>query len=1315
MTHPQPHPQASPHSIILNSTSEHDPLSDHSNLNRPRFPDSLRLYTSFQQSTLASPYSPASGTPLSAPPLFGPSEPYINPILLKRRSSLSTTYSPEPPLKPWHGGPGQTTVSGGGGPQGRQITLGTTGGQNSTSGIAGGTGNVPQSEPMSSGAADSITLGQLKQMVKGVSRERQTVYDFPSLHPYPPHMLPPTTSSETAGVDSDTLINELDEFYSYVEVPGVLEGRDTWGDDEDLTSPSLRQSSNHKPGSTKNWSQWAREKIRNPIPWTEADPNLQKSYIIHLLDRLEDKDPEIRFDAARKILYIAQGTFSHSTSRDHHVHLVTHNARVLREAGALEAVFAALKGVGGRHDWISSLPEAPEASMGGSMPGPCLHPQDRQAFLEEINGELAIHLAVLYFMVEVFRGEDAWGEELMGLDPPLPIYMFGLVAGLREKNAKGYPVKKLLLLLWKSMLATLGGMRDVDRVKCMVRTIESLPPDNLTPASSFKVSPMDFHTFRKEIVAKYPTYVSSDVSEMCLGRIAAAAAPTPIRPNTMYHPANSSIPHDPSVHTKAHYNHNLQPGTPAPTPPPSPQQKPKKQQFQTDQTRPFVLPFSPANAKLTSSGHPSLVPRSIDEAGELYRSHLRISTELWQTWKVREEFMADESGLARVEAAADAKSAKHKDRDPVQGVTNRISTLSIDPNPFDSNHVDTESSLPDSLQMLVDLEAKIRCDVATANRLQDHSTSERLKQDVLDVQRLQRVELIYRSILPQLQSAVIVLLKLLLATVTANTNAGNAHDAEQPKPLPTIEDIDILRHREITSKAVSAILILSLKWFKTSHVMKFHYLAQLLVDSNCLLLILKMFGLQEVATQVKTKNECEEYNFFRYCALHGSRSPNRVHPDESNLQPNFSPIITKTTRTGDEEVELITDYSWRNFFAAINFVHILQKLTKGRIHRILLLVQYKSSAILKRILRANQPTLQLYVLKVIKSQIPYCGRKWRQANMKVITAIYLNCRADLRDEWLLGVDLDGDVEDSFPQEQALRSLLSFYNCKHYGAFAPHLYRRPSAMAADAGPSQLNAGWTQADRPGAAGAAHPISSQPSSETDAFPPVRSFYDNTRALDATSTIDGFLEDFEVESLFYPHYSVNSNGLLERNADAATSAWSRLGELLGDFDDISDTESIASIGYLGGEFGGEGGNAEAGEMGEDQFSGRAEWEHLSRETITALEEERKTSEQLHQQGSPSKMLRRRKSSEQKSPALRPVVLDGREEEEEEDPQVAIEREFCSLNATSLDTSLINSPVGVNGPASPHCSPHFGPQSPRSPVHHGGPAVDEVELIFGE
>ena len=83
---------------------------------------------------------------------------------------------------------------------------------------------------------------------------------------------------------------------------------------------------------------------------------------------------------------------------------------------------------------------------------------------------------------------------------------------------------------------------------------------------------------------------------------------------------------------------------------------------------------------------------------------------------------------------------------------------------------------------------------------------------------------------------------------------------------------------------------------------------------------------------------------------------------------------------------------------------------------------------LKRILKVQHPMLQLHVLKLIKSQVPFCGRKWRQckwisymtrhdlidrrtANMQVITAVYLNCRPDLRDEWLTGVEVD-DVSDS---------------------------------------------------------------------------------------------------------------------------------------------------------------------------------------------------------------------------------------------------------------------------------------------------------------
>jgi hypothetical protein len=43
-----------------------------------------------------------------------------------------------------------------------------------------------------------------------------------------------------------------------------------------------------------------------------------------------------------------------------------------------------------------------------------------------------------------------------------------------------------------------------------------------------------------------------------------------------------------------------------------------------------------------------------------------------------------------------------------------------------------------------------------------------------------------------------------------------------------------------------------------SDILKFHFVAQLLFDSNCLLLVLKMFGLSDVHASVSSNNECED-------------------------------------------------------------------------------------------------------------------------------------------------------------------------------------------------------------------------------------------------------------------------------------------------------------------------------------------------------------------------------------------------------------------------------------------------------------------------
>ncbi len=142
--------------------------------------------------------------------------------------------------------------------------------------------------------------------------------------------------------------------------------------------------------------------------------------------------------------------------------------------------------------------------------------------------------------------------------------------------------------------------------------------------------------------------------------------------------------------------------------------------------------------------------------------------------------------------------------------------------------------------------------------------------------------------------------------------------------------------------------------------------------------------------------------------------------------------------TTEQPAEPITDLSWRNFFSSINFLRIMQKICKHKAHRNLLLVQYKSSNILKKSLKIPQPELRLYTLKLFKNQVPYCGRKWRQGNMRVITAIYLHCRPELRDDWLAGSDIDAEVEEALPLEQALRALTHWHNIKRY----------PDAMGAD---------------------------------------------------------------------------------------------------------------------------------------------------------------------------------------------------------------------------------------------------------------------------
>jgi hypothetical protein len=184
--------------------------------------------------------------------------------------------------------------------------------------------------------------------------------------------------------------------------------------------------------------------------------------------------------------------------------------------------------------------------------------------------------------------------------------------------------------------------------------------------------------------------------------------------------------------------------------------------------------------------------------------------------------------------------------------------------------------------------------------------------------------------------------------------------------------------------------------------MKFHHLGQHLLDTNCLLLVMKMYGMQDVSMTVMARTESPNHkcasseparrtranrapdSFFRYCLLNLSKNPQPLRTEDYLSGTPARRTVTRTIRLPNgselnEEIDMLTEFSWRNFFSTINFAKIMQKLSKGMMHRIRMLVHYKSTAILKRILKVQHPILQLHILKLIKSQVPYSGRRWRQS------------------------------------------------------------------------------------------------------------------------------------------------------------------------------------------------------------------------------------------------------------------------------------------------------------------------------------------------
>ncbi|EXJ93542.1 hypothetical protein A1O1_01934 [Capronia coronata CBS 617.96] len=902
----------------------------------------------------------------------------------------------------------------------------------------------PPAPPPQTDPTDSLSLPQLRQLVSQFPKTEQRAYAFQYR-------------------DTDSFESEIDEWFHYTELE----------QDRDYLLVSLE-------AFEQKWRDFCQDQdIPEDTTWITVSQDQRLHFLASLVHDLQDSDYATRVTALACVYYILTGAWSTTCDFE------TKQAPNENESGSQSedacTNAAQIQWMHKGADMIQQSSIIPQlytcliqaAKADSTNPAPIEEGGEANdgAFGENEYQEVSLCLSSFYLLVESSRvrsdtkpGQDI-RRSIASLQPNFLVFLARMISRLRWDDSYNIPLMHALQLFWKSILLVFGDVTE------HLETIKSIlqPRDDPFSADAahpvLTASPLDYHMFRQEITSKYPAYnpplplipLETDQKTMLPPLPQRSSRPDTIpgvsSPGTGGGGTHGSIFHQP-VHI----------ATPAPSPPPSPigpgGKAAKKQNYQTNQNFPFLYPplddsSNVIGGKGSTEFQDSMVgkkwggsdvPRSIIEAGELFASRMRMTRAMRQLWRERDLFMKYERGWT---GAMTTIGEKDGDGDPLTEDEKGIDSLD-DP------------------------------------QLRD---------------RMHAVEEFFRDALPDLQSLVIVMMKVMLTNVQdiALRNGGFQDPAQQgglnrtksnpnmnqnqtlPMPPPplrpdemTLEDLDNVRSREISQKAVSGAIFLMLKWFKLSHVLKFEYLTQLLLDSNYVQLTLKYFAHQNLEDLVAFKYDRDDLSFWHYCHVHSDHPPlSPTSPDErsetSSVDEAMPPPISRHRRSPTSRSDVqqgsdqppaeqqmsdgqrpsvdelgnplcplpttpITTYSFRQFHTAIHLLKVLQKVTRGKSHRILFLVQFKSSQILRRILRVPDQTLRLYVLKLFKSQVPYCGRKWRQSNMRVITAIYLHCRPELRDEWLAGMhdaNVEGEVDEAVPLEWALRGLTFWWQKRMY--------------------------------------------------------------------------------------------------------------------------------------------------------------------------------------------------------------------------------------------------------------------------------------------
>ncbi|XP_015112692.1 striatin-interacting protein 1 homolog [Diachasma alloeum] len=720
--------------------------------------------------------------------------------------------------------------------------------------------------------------------------------------------------------DTDTHTNEIAELYSYTEQYELALNLKAFED--------LMESYKLRP--------W----------WQNLQQPQQKSVILKLLDQLEVSNKHSRMKAARCILYLVQGCWAEVQSDKEQQDWTRTNVMMLYEAGIFSAFVELLNIEIENSTAASSAMRKLAVSLADSV-------------------DLRIILSVLYIITEVMREESKslestpykdnvlnFKEELIQVygEDLLIVKLLVMVTSFCSGSAPHFPMKKVLLLLWKLILVSLGGIDELRRLKKLYREEAGLEPpqeDTIEVARTMRAS-------------SPPTSAADLLETQAMGSRKGNSNKRPFRGSLM---KQSSLD-EPALAMENEYGKEGESGG-----------------NEGDVEVIECVRMVPM----------SQIPMYCERQLELRPSTPELTKTRGLPWtpKVRQKDVAAFLDSSRL------KFVGYK----LEGDVESLVGL---PHPIHEGVNTLKRHMYTSL-------AEVQIQKEEEISRNPMSTPE-------PPLRQTPTEILYQAILPNLPQYMIALLKILLAaapTSKAKTDSINIMADVLPEEMPMTVlqsmklGIDVNRHKEIIVKAISAILLLLLKHFKLNHIYQFEFMSQHLVFANCIPLVLKFLN-QNILAYIEAKNMIPILDF-----------PICVIGDQPEL-------TIESLEIGDSQT-----YSWRNVFSCINLLRILNKLTKWKHSRIMMLVVFKSAPILKRTLKVRNAMMQLYVLKLLKMQTKYLGRQWRKTNMKTISVIYAKVRHRLNDDWAYGNDLEARPWDFQAEECALRACVDQFNNRRY--------------------------------------------------------------------------------------------------------------------------------------------------------------------------------------------------------------------------------------------------------------------------------------------